>query len=157
KVRMPQASSSAIEFSATTSSPWTARTRLPLVALPEATEQQGRVLVRGAAAVNPAVDAVGLTTIPLPAAERSVTRGEDTGTIRSAFRFNPANCLKRTDDVQLWISPGGSDGATSLVARDLELESYYWPSGRATHRATFQLNNFGAAEFIPPLTPDAKI
>lgn len=156
-LRLPQATTDKIEVRASISSPCAKRVAVPLLALPEAVEQRGRVVVRsnndGAVTVEP----VALQPAPLPALDPSAGRDEEASPVRAAFRFKAVDCLAAVHTPRLWIAPGEDSGANPLVARHVDLESFYWPDGRGIHRATYEIDNFGAVEFKPSLATDAKI
>ena len=156
-LRLPQATADKIEIRAAISTPCVKRVAVPLLALPEAVEQRGRVVVRSNNGGAVSVEPVALLPAPLPALDPSAGRGEEVSPVRAAFRFKSADCLAAVHTPRLWIGPGADSGANPLVARHVDLESFYWPDGRGIHRATYEIDNFGAVEFKPSLATDAKI
>ena len=71
----------------------------------------------------------------------------------TAYRYNPADCLMPANSPKLRLTTNGRNQTASLLCHEAQLESFYWPDGRATHCGTFQLESFGATEFNPPLSP----
>lgn len=156
-LRLPQATTDKIEIRATISTPCVKRVAVPLLALPEAVEQRGRVVVRSNNGGVVAVEPVVLQPTPLPTLEPSEGRVEEASPVRAAFRFKSVDCLAAVHTPRLWIGPGADSGVNPLVARSVDLESFYWPDGRGVHRATYDIDNFGAIDFKPSLATDAKI
>ncbi len=156
-LRLPQPTSKPIEIFAAASNPASKRASVPLLALPEAIEQRGLAFVRGTIHSSPSVEPEGLIPTPLPTADSSGAPDENRPPVRAAFRFNPNDCLDPSRAPQLRIEPAVENGTTPLAVRYLNLESFIWPDGRAAHRATYELENYGAAEFKPTLPPGARL
>ena len=156
-LRLPQPSAGEIEVHASVTNAWSKRAAVPLFALPEAIEQHSHVVVRGVHGGALLVEPEGLSPIPLPMPNADSDDTDESAPIRAAFRFNPTDCLDTTRTPRLWIGPGANRGAMPLVARYLELESFFWSDGRGAHRATYELENYGAAEFKPALPPEARL
>jgi hypothetical protein len=156
-LRLPQPTADAIEVLVSATIPWPNRENVALVALPDAAEQRGRVIVRSVADAIPSIHPFGLVPTPRPLDVRAADRSDNATLIRAAYRFDPADCLRATRATRLSIGPGARNGTSSLVARYLDLESFCWPDGRATHRAAYQLENCGASEFKPALLPGAQL
>lgn len=156
-LRLPQPMAGTIEVCASVTTPWQKRAAVPLLALPEAIEQHGHATIRGGIGSTPAVEPTGLAPIPLPADERDMATVEDRLPVRAAFRFNPTDCLDSSRSPRLWIGPAVQSGTSALTVRHLELESFFWPDGRGSHQATYQLENIGAADFEPPLPLGARL
>ncbi len=157
RLQLSQPTTGAIEVAGSTTTAWPKRGSVPLLALPDAVEQHGRALVRSSINVTPAIESDGLTPASLPLVEPSIARTDDASPIRVAYRYNPTDCLQPSHAPRLWIGPGADGGASTLVIRYLDLESFYWPDGRGAHRATYQLENYGADKFKPSLPPEAKL
>jgi hypothetical protein len=131
------------------------RKSLPLLSLPEASQQRGRVLIHSTPEVSCFADPSGLVAIPLPLGTSAV-RAESTPSAQAAFRYNPADCFTSTDAPKLVLTTSGRSHA-SLLFREANLESFYWPDGRATHVCAFRLENLGVGEFNLPLPVNAHL
>jgi hypothetical protein len=156
-LRLPQPTAGEIDIRASVTIPWSKRASVPLLALPEAIEQQGHVVARGNSGGTIRIEPEGLSPIPLPMSTHDSDRPDESSLVRAAYRFMPTDCLDPTRTPRLWIGLGADRGTSLLVARYLDLESFYWPDGRGTHRATYELENYGAAEFRPALPPEARL
>ncbi len=146
-LRLPRPTSQWIELTATLTTPWPSRLQAPLVALPEAVEQRGRVFVRGDMVGMPLLEQQGMRSIAVPAPLDGVPETNDEAPVRVAYRFDPADCLATARTPVLWMAPPEVGGPSPLVARRVELESFFYSDGRATHRATYHLENDGASQF----------
>src|SRR5262249_17409945 len=133
------------------------RVAVPLLALPEAAEQRGRIAVRGNNGSVPLIEQTQLAPTPLPLTAGDEPHPDEPLPVRASYRFKPAECLEIARAPRLWISPAIESNVNPLVARRLALQSYYWPDGRGVHRAIYELDNFGATDFKPALAADAKI
>jgi hypothetical protein len=131
------------------------RVELPLLSLPEAVRQTGNIAVRSDAAANHVPESQRLTSIPLPGSDENATQ---TGSIpvRAAYRYEPADCLDATKKPRLWLSSHG-ENETGHVARYLRIESFFWPDGRAAHRATYLLENTAAGAADLQFAPAEKL
>ncbi|MEX0613046.1 MAG: hypothetical protein WD229_13075, partial [Pirellulales bacterium] len=156
-VRLPGPTTQNIEITAQTVSTWPARKQLPLMAMPEAVKQQGRVLVHAAMDRVPVVEPQGMQATALPAATAETSKTDGLPPVRAAYRYDPTSCLSSGQAAQLWLEPSMAADANLLVARQVELESFFWSNGRATHCATYDLENEGAASFDLQLPADAVI
>lgn len=156
-VRLTHPTAELIEVLATATSPWQKRGDVPLIALPGAIEQRGHVIIRCAVNSIPAVESAGLVPTSRPIDNPAAVPTGESALIRAAYRYDPAECLRSPRRPRLSIGPEAKTKSSSIVVRELKLDTYCWPDGRTTHRANFQLENFGANEFTPGLPPDAKL
>jgi hypothetical protein len=156
-VRLPHPTGTPVEIVAALTTPWSERKRLPLLSVPEAVEQRGRVLVRSAIERRPVVEAVALRVIPLPLeSERGLQPGE-TPPVFAAYRYKPSECISATQTPKLWIAPADFAGLYPIIARRAELESFFTLDGRAIHRADYRLENQGADRFNIRLPHGSKL
>ncbi len=157
QLSLSQPTGQPIEISIAGSLPHAQRMNLPLLALPEAVAQHGLAFLRGGLDSSPLVDNEGLVPIPPPVADSNNTPEELRAPIRAAFRYRPTECFDASRVPHLWIELPAENAAAPLIISYLRLESFIWPSGRASHRATYELQNLGAKEFDPPLPTDAQV
>ena len=156
-LRLPQPTSRPIEVSASIHTKWSKRALVPLLALPEATEQFGRILVRGSNRSTPLLEPIGLQPTPLPINMHPSGEQDNLAPVCAAFRYNPADCLDAARSAHLWAGPSAESGISSLIARHIQLESHIWPDGRGIHRATYELENHEASELKLGLPPEARL
>ncbi|HEX3600723.1 MAG TPA: hypothetical protein VHU84_11310, partial [Lacipirellulaceae bacterium] len=154
-LRLPQPTSNLVEISAAAINSATNRTTVSLITLPEAIDQHGFATVRSGVNASPWIDSQGMDPVPTPITESASS--EDRAPVRATFRYAPNDCLDIARTPRLWISSNSGNGAAPLTIRQLDLESFYRPDGRASHRATYDLQNNGAAEFKPGLPRHAHI
>jgi hypothetical protein len=154
-LRLPGPTTRTVEISAQIVSPLRGRTELPLLALPEAAKQDGHVLVRAAMDSVPQVEPRGLESMSWPAAVADAARSEGRPPVRTAYRYAPANCLTTAGAAQIWLAPVTAGETNPLVARHVELESFFAANGRAMHSATYELENDGAERFALRLPAQA--
>lgn len=157
-VHVPRAQSRSVEIVATLTTPWLSRGSIPLLSLPEATDQRGRVRLSVDAEHAPQLEVQGLCPIPLPTDSMSASRHEGGSRTWAAYRYEPAQCQDAARRPQLWLDPTASGAAGRLViARRVELESQYAASGEAAHRATYHLENERAASMQLRLPEGAQL
>ncbi|HEX5472399.1 MAG TPA: hypothetical protein VFW73_10955, partial [Lacipirellulaceae bacterium] len=122
------------------------RALVPLLSLPEATEQHGKILVRCRKTDSLWLEPIRLRAIPPPIQARGTSELDSTSTVCAAFEYQPADCRDPVRSPKLWASVTARPLISPLVARRIQLESYFWPDGRASHRATYLLENHGATQ-----------
>ena len=141
-LHLPRPQARSVEIDATLTTPWSSRRSVPLLSLPEATDQRGRVLLSVAAEHAPRLEAQGLSPIPLPTDWSGTSRREAGSRVWAAYRYEPAECHDAARRPQLWLEPAANGMTPSpFIARRLELESFFAASGEAAHRATYYLEN----------------
>ena len=135
-----------VEIDATLVSAWPSRRSVPLLSLPEATDQRGRVLLSIASEHAPKLEARGPRPIPLPTNWRGVSNDNDGSRMWAAYRYDPAECLSVAGRTELWIEPTTKAASADVtIVRQVKLESFYAASGDAAHRATYRLESPVAA------------
>ncbi|MCI0334158.1 MAG: hypothetical protein L0228_13150 [Planctomycetes bacterium] len=144
-----------VEIVATVESPWLERGELPLLSMPETAEQHGRVLIRGEMDRLIGLEPQGMTALPLPEPANDDRRTQPP--IRAGYRFNPADCTVATRVPRLWVTPSEKRDVELLVAKRVELESFFSSNGDASHRTTYYLENDGGATFEVQLPDDATL
>jgi len=155
-VNLPKPSAAPMEIMATQTHDHSRRSIVPLLSLPEAIEQRGRIVLQAGFDLAPTVDALGMSAVPLPAPPPDPS-AEAWLPTRAAYRYDPADCLEPTRTPRLAIAPSQGGGLSGLVARGVVLESYFSVNGDVRHRATYSLSNDGATAFEWRLPPDAKL
>lgn len=112
---------------------------LSLIALPEASSQQGRVEVRVADAAPAEIENRRLKALPLaPVAEAEypVTRGE--------YKYDPAAELGLSDAAAIAVSrPDDAHHLLGALIWNLRLDSRYEATGRGLHLATCEVESCG--------------
>lgn len=144
-VRLKRPATTATGISVTRITPWQERNKLPLLALPDAHEQQGRITVRtvGTQAIFPEPSHLQAAALPIESADQSEPR--EAGRIQAMYRFEPAKCLVAEQQPSLWLRPNQSaETVPSITASRIDLESFVAADGSCTHRANYQLENRGA-------------
>ncbi|MEX2316873.1 MAG: hypothetical protein WD669_06965, partial [Pirellulales bacterium] len=157
QLRLPPTRRDSIVIDGALSMPWSSRGALPLVSLPDAMEQKGRVRVRGEPGVAINLEPSRMTAAALPVDETD-SANQGPAAARAAYRYDPKSCHRAAGCPRLWLAGGPADVAAKLVVvRLLELESVYSAAGHAAHRATYHLENRGAANFRVKLADDARL
>lgn len=112
---------------------------LSLIALPEASSQQGRVEIRVADAAPAEIENRRLKSLPLapvPEAEYTATRGE--------YKYDPAAELGLSDTAAIEVSrPEKTDRLLGALVWHLRLDSRYEATGRGLHLATCEIESGG--------------
>jgi hypothetical protein len=149
--------SRAFEIAVTTKLKRPQHTPLPLFWLPEAAQQQGSVVARCRRQNSLWLEPVRLDPIPLPAGASVADRREDAAPVCAAYRYQPADCRDAMRMPKLLASEAADAQSNPITARHIQLESYFWADGTATHRATYALENRGASEMRLSLPEDATL
>ncbi len=155
-LRFSQQSARSVEISVSASAERSERFSVPLLSLPDATEQHGHIRVRCRSQTSLWLEPVQLETVPLPAEARSSSE-LNLPPICAAYRYEPADYRDVAQAPKLWVDPIPDVETSLLTARHIHLESFFWPDGRGTHSATFQLENRGAAKLELPLPAGARL
>ena len=134
-----------ITITATRTEPWPERRRVPIIALPDAAEQRGRVVVESNGVALPTIVAERMQATPLPPADGAESRTGRAGDVRAIYRYQPVRFYDTGPAPELWLGPpaAGSNGA-ELIATQVRVESHYAASGSGAHRVAYQLENQGA-------------
>jgi hypothetical protein len=156
-VRLPNPTGKPVEIVASQDLTWSVRKQLPLISVPEAVEQNGRVLVRGSVQRRPVADATELHAIPLPLPFEAMAESVQRWPVVAAYRYNPSDCLSSTDAPHLWIEPGGPTGFHGVIARRAEIESFFMLEGRAVHRVDYYLSSQGSRRLTVRLPDNATL
>jgi hypothetical protein len=113
-------------------------TPMVLAALPEASHQEGSVVVRSPAAFPVTIDNRRLKSIlpePSPASLVSLVRG--------TFRYDPARDVSAAEP-PLWAAPAPPPTGPAAFIWEGRLESWYSTSGRTQHVARYHVQNSSA-------------
>jgi hypothetical protein len=140
EIKLGSPHASPFELLATRATELSGELPLSLAAMPEADAQQGRVLVRTARAATPVVFNSRLQPVTYDAGDAA-----EQSTVVGSYRYDPAEELGDSATAAVTVSPGGG-GRAALVWQS-RLESRFEPGGRGWHRASYLLENAGAAEF----------
>ena len=150
-VRLPQPATRPVEIIASQTLKFSARQQLPLLSLPRAVEQRGRVHVASDAAPLPTLEQTHLQPVPVPVEADGEPRAISLPPVIGAYRYNPADCSDAARCPRLWMIPRGSPPMDSLVARNAQIVSYFCSDGRTAHQAIYHLE---AADQVELLLPD---
>ncbi len=143
---------------ATWSTPWTGRRRVPLVSLPDANMQRGRVIVASGGAELPTIVAQRMSPAPLPIALLNSAVGDPTLAIRAVYRFQPARFYDADRAAELWIGPPPADpDDTHVLATHVDIESRFSADGGGVHHVSYQLQNLGANSLELTLPRDVRL
>lgn len=159
-VHLVKQTSPTINIVATASVPWSSRKQVPLLVLPEATAQQGSVLLRVEEEETPSIETQGMTSLAMP---DELPHGKQhskqmVAPVYAAYRFQPSDCLMADSNVLLWLSPEKKQQTAPIIAHHVDLESCYQSDGRGTHRVTYRLEKREAATSVQmPQTSDAVV
>lgn len=132
------------------------RTAIPLLFVPDATKQDGRIttLSRNPSALW--LESLHLQPTPLP--PKTVTvESNDVPPVSSAYRYDPADCRDSSRTPKLSVSAIAAPKVTPPVARSVRLESFIWPDGTGIHRATYELAQHGTTDLSPMLPAGARL
>ena len=147
-----------VAITASVSKPWSRRAKVPLVSLPDAATQQGRVAVSTASAENPQILAQAMIAAPLPTGSADEPPSRDGATTRAVYCFQPARFYDSRPVPELWLGPAGGERlGPRLLATRVRVESRFSPDGRGVHRATYELENHGASKVDLNLPPEVKL
>jgi len=155
-LRLSRPASGSVVISASSTSKAFRQGSVPLLSLPEAIKQRGRILLHSNSATSCSAEPSGLTAIPLQA-DASDEHYTNSSMAGGAFRYDPAACLTAGRVPKLVLTANGRNQISSLLCHNAHIESFYWPDGRATHCCTFNVENLGTVEFKPPLSPDVHL
>jgi hypothetical protein len=116
------------------------RQQLPLLSLPRAVQQHGRIHVAADVGHLPVVVQAKLQPVPLPLEVNDLSRAGASSPVVGAYLYNPFDCLEATRSPRLWLSQRASDPNRQLIARHAEIESFFSADGRVVHQTVYQLD-----------------
>jgi hypothetical protein len=155
-LRLPNPSSKPVAISLSIVSSLSHGVTVPILALPEAVDQNGRVTVRAPSSVMPMVVATGLQLLPLPL-EKDQSIGRIQLPARLTCRYSPQDCFAPSRAPRLEIGGTAKTGTPLLTIRKLSVETFCELGGLTRHRVTYALQNLGAAEFKTTLPKDVQV
>ncbi|HEY3395311.1 MAG TPA: hypothetical protein VGK58_21600 [Lacipirellulaceae bacterium] len=156
-VRLPHPTGKPVEIVASLNSPWSGRKELPLISVPEAIDQRGRVLVRGNPQLRPLIEANAMPAIPSPLESEPQRTLNGPRPILCAYRYQPADCLSLSEPPVLWLEPAGFAGLYPIIARRVEIESFFMLDGRAVHRLDYHLEHEGLRRLLIRLPAGSRL
>ena len=136
-----------IKIAAKQSIPWRDRRRVPLVSLPDAAAQQGRITIANVGSEPPSIVAQKMAPAPLPLQTDVATPVNEPAVVRAVYRFQPTRLYDSAAVPQLSLRPAGTSGGERLIVAGLDVESRFAVDGSGVHRAVYRINNQGAATF----------
>ncbi len=156
-LRLAPSTTHAIELVATANLKRLDNTSLPLLCFPEAKKQEATIAIRSRNVSALWLDPTHVQTIPAPSQSLNVGPSGSLPAVYAAYRYQPVDCLNPVQFPKLAATLNRAGVSSPLVARYIELESFFWPDGKGTHRATYHLDGHGAAEIKVALPPSAAI
>ncbi len=157
-VRLKRPVSRSTEISATRVTPWQERKSLPLLSLPDATQQYGRVVLRASGVESAVPEAIGLHPTGLPFEAKDIAISPEVGRAQAAYRYEPSDCVEAESRPALWLRPiAASEMPQPVSARRIDLESFVAADGSCTHRVTYHLENHGANGITLTLPAGAQL
>ena len=147
-----------ITLTATSSTPWPRRRRVPLVSLPDAAAEQGRITISSAGVKLPTIVAQRMSPAPLPVATLVEPTSEAGEAIRAVYRFRPTRFYDAIPAAELWLGPGSArPQGSDLIASRVEVDSRFLADGTGTHHVTYHLENLGASSIELTLAADTHV
>lgn len=120
--------------------------RLPLVSLPDAASQQGRLVLRSPGQELPSVDTRNVSPAPLPLEEeRSPSAGQPIAA-RAVYRFQPTRFYDASAAPRIEIEKLPKDLLTRPIVTRFAMESRYSVDGSGVHRAVVDFDSLVDAE-----------
>ncbi len=150
-----------ISIDASWSAAWPERKRVPLISLPDAAAQQGRISVSSFGNELPAIVARDMSPTPLPMTPPPTPSGANespSAAAHAVYRFQPTRFYDAAPTPELWLGPPLDDRAeTQLLATHVDVESRIAADGSGVHRVTYHFENRGANTVQLTLPPDVQI
>jgi hypothetical protein len=147
-----------IAISAEWSAPWPVKRRVPLVSLPDAATQQGRVAIWRTGGQSPTIVAQRMSAAPLPVPALVDPGPDPAGSVRAVYRFQPTRFYDARRAPDLWLGPPLADDAqANLVANKVDVESRILADGSGVHRVRYELECLGANSLELTLPEGARL
>jgi hypothetical protein len=154
-LRLGQPTSKPIEITATVRTKRPDRAAVPLLFLPEASRQSGRVFVRSRAGSGIWLEPVRLQAVQLPPAR--LPEAVDPAPLRAEYRYEPGDCRDPMIAPKLVASASPATQSELLSIRHVLLESFYWPNGNGVHCATYECDSHSSVELKLPHPAEARL
>ena len=147
-----------ITITATGTTPWPERRRVPLISLPDASAEQGRVTIASAGSELRTIVAERMSPTPMPVGklvdEMALEPGE---TVRGVYRYRPTRLYDSNPAADLLLGPASASAlGAGLVAIRVEVDSHYLADGTGTHHVSYQLENLGATSLTLTLPAETR-
>lgn len=114
--------------------------KIPLISLPDAASQQGRVTVANRGQATPSLVARNMTPAPLPLQTEAIAD------VCAIYRFQPTRFYDSAAVPELSIDPFAAADSIRPIATRIDIDSRYGMDGTSVHRARYQLSTGGAGE-----------
>jgi len=121
-------------------------TKVPLISLPDAAMQQGRVTVRAYQGQNHSVIAKNMAPAPVPVAAERPPSSVEEADVSAVYRFQPARFYDSAEAPELAIEPATNDTLARPIAKRIDVESRYSVDGTGVHRATLHFDNTAVSQ-----------
>lgn len=149
-----------VTLEATLATDWPQKRRAPLVSLPDAATQRGRITVNSTELESPSIATRGMT--PAPLAVQVEMQRDDRGQLaaepRAIYRYQPTRFYDGATPPQLWLGlPAALESAPRLVARSVNVDSHVAANGMGRHRIRYELDNQGADRVVLALAENTTI
>ena len=156
-LRLPQPTSRPVQVAASIAGKRLENAPVPIFFLPEAVQQDARILVRCRNQNGLWVEPNRLQTIPLPSNDSTPNGSNNAPPVIAAYRYLPADCRDPALAPKLSVCAVPESKTIPLIARHIALESFVWPDGTGAHSATFELDNHGATELSLLIPSGARL
>lgn len=156
-LRLSQPTSKPIEFSATVRTKRPEHALVPILSVPEASQQTGRILVRSRKPNALWLEPTRLQPVPLSSEALKKNERTDFSQLCAVYRYDPADCRDALLAPKLLATASSGASSDSINIRHIQLESFFWPDGNGVHRATYQLNNHGPVELKTPKPAEGRL
>jgi hypothetical protein len=149
-VRLRQPATRQLEIVAAQTLKLSGRQQVPLLSLPRAVEQRGRIHVSSDVVRLPILEQTYLQPVPAPVAVDDEPLARRAPSVIGAYRYDPADCSDAARCPRLWTAERESSSTDRLIARHAQLKSYFSVDGRTAHQMIYQLEAADAIEVVLP-------
>jgi hypothetical protein len=140
-VRLPQPTARPVEIIAELTHKLSGRQPLPLISLPRAVGQSGKVNLSCDSARLPELEPLRLQPVPVPLATAEGTSNRNTERVFAAYRYSPADCADVARCPQLWLANAQAQSVDRVIVPWADLTTFFSAAGRALHRAVYYLED----------------
>lgn len=128
-----------VNIAATQSVDWHEHSAIPIIALPDAATQQGRMTI-ATRDVVPVIRYRNLAPAPFPIEEPSSSGDGDAAKVFAAYRFQPTRFYDSAATPKLELQSGHSAASSASFITRLDIDSCYASNGVGKHRVVFEMD-----------------
>ncbi len=140
QIKLPAPISGQAQLDVTTNLDLQQNDQIPLLYMPGAISQSGRIDVRGDADSPPRLRVLNMSAVPVLGSSTDATRRQP---LLTAFRYDPASCENSTKAPRLSLKTSKQKSIQPLIVQDVVVDSYVAVNGNASHRAMYRLKSAG--------------